>query len=210
MDVMGLLPANYNFSLGRRDGVCWAWIQPNDDWRPAEGESRHDHPGGSGLAVAETPVLAVACAAIRLHVRLIEDRQHSALHRLIYVSRNNLAGQKDDLHRLLSLSRANNMRDGITGVLLLFNDGVFCQILEGAFARLNSRFSRIRDDTRHADVRVLQAVPVTKRRYPGWPMGFAQDCRNRPHFEDSSVMSAEAVLDMVLKMEYQQEHWVID
>ena len=207
---MGLLPPNYNFSLGRRDGVCWAWIQPNDDWRPAEGEARHDHPGGSGLAVADTPVLAVACAAIRLHIRLIEDRQLSTLHRLVYVSRSRLADPESDLRGIISRSRLNNMRDGITGVLLLFEDGVFCQIIEGAFAQLDSRFSRIRNDPRHTDVRVLQAVPTYRRRYPGWPMGLAKDCRDRPRFEDSSVISAEAVLELVLKLEYQQAHWVVD
>ncbi len=208
MDVMGLLPASYNFSLGRRDGVCWAWIQPNDNWRPAEGEARHDHPGGSGLAVADTPVLAVACAAIRLHVRLIEDRQHSALHRLIYVSRSRLADWDKDLRGIAAMSRPNNLRDGITGVLLLFDDGVFCQILEGAFAQLNTRFARISQDPRHTDVRVLQAVPTQRRRYPGWPMGLARNCCDRPAFEDPSAISAEAVLELVLRLEYQQEHWV--
>ena len=65
-DALDLLPRDYNFSLGQRDGVFWAWIQPNDRWQPGEYEARHDHPGGSGLVVAYTAALALACAAILL------------------------------------------------------------------------------------------------------------------------------------------------
>ncbi len=208
MDVVGLLPADYNFSLGRRDGVCWAWIQPNDDWRPADGEARHDHPGGSGLAVAKTPILAVACAAIRLHIRLIEQRQRSALHRLLFVSRATLADPEDGLVSIVALSRFNNARDGITGVLLLFADGFICQVLEGACTQLDASLSRIRDDKRHTDIRVLQAVPIRERRYPGWPMGFATKCRNRLRLGDCSSDAAQPVLDFILELEYQKDHWI--
>ncbi len=62
--ALTLLPPDYNFSTGCRDGVCWAWIQPNDAWAPAEHEARHDHPGGSGLVTSHTAALAVICAAI--------------------------------------------------------------------------------------------------------------------------------------------------
>ncbi len=207
MDVMGLLPSDYNFSLGRRDGVCWAWIQPNDDWRPAEGDARHDHPGGSGLAVADTPVLAVACAAIRLHIRLIEHRQRAALHRLMYVSRSALPNLETDLTSILSRSRFNNARDGITGVLLLFDDGVFWQILEGTFTQVESKLARIQNDPRHADLQLLQSVPTNSRRYPGWPMGFARNC---PSCSRLGLVSAESMLEWVLGLEYRQDHWVYD
>jgi len=70
--AMALLPQSYNFSLGRRDGVCWAWTQPNDRWEPNEFEARHDHPAGSGLVVAHTAALAVACAAVILRLRRLE------------------------------------------------------------------------------------------------------------------------------------------
>jgi hypothetical protein len=66
-DVMAsleLIPADHNYSIGRRDGVCWAWIQPNDDWTPVGTEYRHDHPLGSGLVVAYTMSLASMAAAM--------------------------------------------------------------------------------------------------------------------------------------------------
>lgn len=70
-EALALLPPRHNWSLGRRDGVCWAWIQPNDKWEPGEFESRHDHPQGSGLLVARTEALALTCAAASLYIRLM-------------------------------------------------------------------------------------------------------------------------------------------
>jgi hypothetical protein len=67
--VLPLIPADHNFSIGRRDGVVWVWIQPNDGWNPAAHEWRHDHPWGSGLVVAQTIPLAVAAAIVQLHKR---------------------------------------------------------------------------------------------------------------------------------------------
>lgn len=64
MALLRLMPGNHNFSMGERDGVVWAWIQPNDGWQPGAYEVRHDHPGGSGLVVAQTIPLAVAAAMV--------------------------------------------------------------------------------------------------------------------------------------------------
>ena len=207
MDVMGLLPVDYNFSIGRRDGVCWAWIQPNDDWRPGMGEARHDHPGGSGLAVADTPVLAVACAAIRLHIRLIEDRQRSAFHRVMYVSRSRLTDSVNDLGCILATSLRNNTRDGIAGVLLLFDDGIFVQVLEGTLARVDATFARIQNDPRHDDLQVLQSVPILALRNPGWSIGLARHCGEYTWLDSAAATAAASVLDLLLRLEYQQDPW---
>jgi hypothetical protein len=76
-DALVLLPPGYNFSLGCRDGVFWAWSQPNDDWEPTPGEVRHDHPGGSGLIVAQTAALAVTCTALVIRLRWLEAAPRS-------------------------------------------------------------------------------------------------------------------------------------
>jgi hypothetical protein len=64
--LVRLVPPDHNFSLGERDGVLWAWIQPNDTWVPGPYEMRHDHPRGSGLKVACTLPLALAAALVAL------------------------------------------------------------------------------------------------------------------------------------------------
>jgi hypothetical protein len=66
MALLRLVPCDHNYSLGERDGVRWAWIQPNDDWTPSAHEMRHDHPRGSGLIVAFTLPLAMAAALVKL------------------------------------------------------------------------------------------------------------------------------------------------
>jgi hypothetical protein len=72
--AIGLLSADYNFSVGRRDGICWAWIQPNDDWQPGEFQARHDHPAGSGLIAAYTAALALMSAILLIHAARLEAR----------------------------------------------------------------------------------------------------------------------------------------
>lgn len=66
MAPLRLIPNDHNYSIGRRDGVCWAWIQPNDNWTPIGTEYQHDHPLGSGLVVANTMALALMAAALIL------------------------------------------------------------------------------------------------------------------------------------------------
>ena len=63
---VGLLGKHYDFSIGRRDYVCWAWIQPNDGWQRQDHDLSHDHPEGSGLAVAHTLSLALTTALLRI------------------------------------------------------------------------------------------------------------------------------------------------
>jgi hypothetical protein len=70
--LVQLVPLDHDFSLGERDSVLWAWIQPSDAWTPSAHEMRHDHPRGSGLIVAQTLPLAMAAALVAL-------RSHSAL-----------------------------------------------------------------------------------------------------------------------------------
>ena len=72
-DALMLLPPDYNFSVGHRDGVFWAWAQPNDRWEPGDEQARHDHPGGSGLVVAHTAALALTSAAVILRLRSLDN-----------------------------------------------------------------------------------------------------------------------------------------
>jgi len=71
--AIGLLSPAYNFSVGRRDGICWAWIQPNDDWQPGEFQARHDHPAGSGLIAAYTAALALMSAILLIYAARLES-----------------------------------------------------------------------------------------------------------------------------------------
>jgi len=97
------------------------------------------------------------------------------LYRLVYYSLNKVCGSSADLadavSAILASSRVNNARVGITGALI-FNKGVFAQVLEGNLVELERTFERIQRDPRHSDVQVLAFEPVPSRGFPYWSMGF--------------------------------------
>ncbi|NVN87403.1 MAG: BLUF domain-containing protein [Rhodopseudomonas sp.] len=97
------------------------------------------------------------------------------LHRLAYVSRNRISGSADDVeqqvHAILSSSWRNNPHLGITGALI-FNSGIFAQVLEGARQDIDTMFDKIRHDSRHDHVEVLAHEPTPVRTFPLWSMAF--------------------------------------
>ena len=99
----------------------------------------------------------------------------SDLYRLVYTSRNQLEGGKEEqkaaVAGVLAVSKRNNARVGVTGALL-FNGGSFAQVLEGSQAAVETTFEQIQRDPRHGDVAVLQCEPVAVRAFPNWSMGF--------------------------------------
>ena len=99
----------------------------------------------------------------------------TALHRLVYCSRNAIADAHADVAReveqILAASRRNNPRDGITGALL-YSEGCFAQVLEGPLAAVERTFERIQCDFRHADVIVLEVGPAEARMFGDWSMAY--------------------------------------
>ena len=99
----------------------------------------------------------------------------SDLHRLVYVSRNALPADGDpraEIERILDVSRRNNARAGVSGALM-FNAGLFAQVLEGSRFAVEETFERIQCDERHDDVRILEFGPVAERRFDAWSMTWA-------------------------------------
>lgn len=90
---------------------------------------------------------------------------------LVYVSSAVVPFDKQDLIALLSKSRQNNTRAGITG-LLLYKDGNFMQALEGEEEAVRATHDRIRQDPRHRGLITLLQSPIEGRRFGEWAMGF--------------------------------------
>jgi Sensors of blue-light using FAD len=72
---------------------------------------------------------------------------------------------------LLEEIRPRNGQLALTG-MLLYSGGNIIQALEGPDAAVESIFSAIESDPRHADVTVLQRGPVGERAFEDWSMGF--------------------------------------
>ena len=90
---------------------------------------------------------------------------------LVYCSSATRRFGEPELAELLTVSRAGNTARGITG-LLLYRDGEFVQILEGARSHVEELMRTIDRDPRHTDVRVLLEEPLHERRFAEWTMGY--------------------------------------
>lgn len=116
---------------------------------------------------------------------------------LVYVSTASWLLKDDELEEILRVSRANNQRDGITG-MLLYKSGNIIQVLEGAEDKIDSLLGKLRYDPRHYGVQVLLRSPIKERQFEQWAMGFHQvtsvaqrDLEGLSNFLDDEV-AAEA------------------
>jgi hypothetical protein len=88
------------------------------------------------------------------------------MHQLVYIS--SAVGSVAILP-IVAVSRVNNLRDGITG--LLYADGVrFLQALEGEAAMVERTYQRIARDERHRALVVLSQREVATREFGPWSM----------------------------------------
>ncbi|MCW3797384.1 BLUF domain-containing protein [Sphingomonas sp. BN140010] len=95
------------------------------------------------------------------------------MEQIIYIStsRAPVRPTDEELQHILSVSRRNNARDGLSG-LLVVGGRRFLQVLEGPSEALNRAFNRIRGDERHFAVVELTRRAIEQRSFPEWDMGF--------------------------------------
>ncbi|MEE7449936.1 blue light sensor protein [Methylobacterium radiotolerans] len=105
----------------------------------------------------------------------------SDLYRLVYASKNLLQGPEPEamaaVRQILDASQRNNAALDVTGALM-FNAGVFAQVLEGPRRGVEATFERIQRDLRHDDVTVLQCGPAESRGFANWSMAFVGESRS--------------------------------
>jgi hypothetical protein len=68
------------------------------------------------------------------------------------------------------VSHTNNVRDGLTGMLLIAN-GCYFQVLEGEQNTVEACAKRIECDPRHAGILVTSRREIEARAFPSWSMG---------------------------------------
>ena len=95
----------------------------------------------------------------------------TAIHGLLYVSSAIRLLEGHELSELLAVSRRNNDRDRLTG-LLLYKTGNFMQYFEGPPASVEDLLSRLQQDTRHRDMTILHRAASARRAFPNWRMAF--------------------------------------
>lgn len=98
------------------------------------------------------------------------------LYQLSYISKNMIEGDKQilqsQIESILTSASNNNVKLGITGALL-YSGGYFCQVIEGEEDNLESIFETIQQDSRHAEITVLNFEKTNERNFSEWSMAFA-------------------------------------
>jgi hypothetical protein len=102
------------------------------------------------------------------------------------------AGPQDahSMARIAAVSFTNNMRDGITG-LLVAGGHRFLQVIEGEDEVTRATLERIRRDRRHVGMTVLVDRMTGERSFDKWSMAF----RGEPEFGDFATLG-DMVEDM--------------
>ena len=99
-----------------------------------------------------------------------EGQSGHSIHNIVYCSQATQYMDKESIDRIITTSRHNNPRLGITG-LLTFGSGFFFQWLEGPEDNVTTLFKTISADPRHCNVVLLtQEDEYRERIFPNWDM----------------------------------------
>lgn len=93
---------------------------------------------------------------------------------LIYISTARaMVPSAADVEEILRVSRVNNQRDDLTG-LLIVGGRRFLQVLEGPTSALQRAYGHIKNDPRHFAMVELGRKQVADRSFGNWAMGHEQ------------------------------------
>lgn len=89
----------------------------------------------------------------------------------IYISQAVGEPSEDDLFDLLEQCRRNNVKKGLSG-MLMYGEGTYLQCLEGEPADVDELLKTIDADPRHTALKIIRRVEITSRQFTDWSMGF--------------------------------------
>lgn len=95
------------------------------------------------------------------------------MHQLVYISTCRGEVSPELLAEILRVSRINNSRAGVTG-LLVSGGSRFLQVLEGPAREVTETYAQIESDDRHFACVVLNSRSVSARAFGGWSMAYHQ------------------------------------
>jgi len=94
----------------------------------------------------------------------------------IYASAATRHFETAELTALLHAARLHNDGAGLTG-MLLYTEGSFFQVLEGAPEAVDALYAKIERDKRHDHVTRIVTEAIPRRSFAQWTMGFSQVSR---------------------------------
>jgi hypothetical protein len=103
----------------------------------------------------------------------MEPSTSNGLAYVVYFSSSTHFFSSADIDDILTVSRRNNARLAVTGMLLYW-DGNVVQLLEGPSAAVDMLLERIARDPRHRGLLVAARGGLAQRHFPEWTMGFSE------------------------------------
>ncbi|MCR9174088.1 MAG: BLUF domain-containing protein [bacterium] len=102
---------------------------------------------------------------------------------LVYCSTARPDLTQKDIQNILKESRPHNVKNGITGCLL-FYDQEFIQIIEGAKEEVCRLFEKIKNDDRHSAVYLIAEGNKEERSFERWSMAYQ-------HYADENAFNKQ-------------------
>jgi len=93
------------------------------------------------------------------------------MHQTLFTSQALKEFNQSELFDLVQKAQVYNASHGITG-MIIYEQGVFTEVLEGEKEELEILMNKILQDKRHHQIRVVRDIPVESRHYQEWLMGF--------------------------------------
>ncbi|QZH75358.1 MAG: BLUF domain-containing protein [Erythrobacter sp.] len=105
--------------------------------------------------------------------RRTEKEDCIALTSLLYVSKSTIpsAEAEEEIARIVATAHARNPGSGVTGALLFAGEH-FAQVLEGSKGTVDRLMVNIDRDPRHAQVAIVDQMPIKERRFPDWSLAY--------------------------------------
>ncbi|MFQ1699748.1 BLUF domain-containing protein [Loktanella agnita] len=122
--------------------------------------------------------------------------------RLIYCSTAIRDVTDQELVDILRTARRNNIRNGITG-MLMYHERAFLQVLEGAEEDVTACYDRIYRDPRHRGLITLDKAPASSRTFTDWSMGHVDPSALR-RFGVSNIRSMAEIAARLQDVEHME------
>ncbi|MDO1450991.1 BLUF domain-containing protein [Rhodocytophaga aerolata] len=125
------------------------------------------------------------------------------LAQLVYVSSRKSTCSDQEIEKILSACQKNNPHVEATGVLLYSKDK-FIQYLEGDSKQLLSLFDKIKQDSRHEQVRMISYGPIKEKAFPSWHMATKQLSKSEVEYKTHISIEDKKIFHQLLKGQQQE------
>ncbi|MUH73597.1 BLUF domain-containing protein [Psychrosphaera haliotis] len=115
-----------------------------------------------------------------------------SLYQLVYISRATQPFSNEELTDLLVNAKNNNSSQDITGNLI-YNGGMFLQVLEGDKKSVQALYDKIALDSRHTKVRNIYFEPAEYRLFSRWSMNMVNLECDKP----KNIQTIKDIIDAI-------------